>query len=109
MPFSCIYWVVLCSYGNYGKFSPSWRSAFNFAAGLGALTFVIGLLAIDEDTHCLDPNLDRRVDWIGATMITSGLVLFTFAIGDGETAPRRWKTGCEHPDSALGSDKAGQR
>ncbi|KAF9509240.1 hypothetical protein BS47DRAFT_1349492 [Hydnum rufescens UP504] len=71
----------------------SWRSAFLLNAGPGALTFVIGLLAIDPDRHHLDPNLDRRVDWIGAALITSGLVLFTFAIGDGETAVRGWRTG----------------
>jgi MFS family permease len=109
LPFSCIYWVGLCSYRRYGNFRQSWRSPFYFTAGLGALTFVIGLVAIDKDTHCLNPDLDRRVDWIGAALITSGLVLFTFAIGDGETAPHGWKTGCEHLDSSLGSTETGQR
>jgi hypothetical protein len=60
-------------------------------------------LAIDPDRHHLDPNLDQRVDWIGAALITSGLVLFTFAIGDGETAVRGWRTGCEHTVSFFQS------
>lgn len=74
---------------------PTWRSPFYFTAGLGALTFIIAFFAMDVDTHHLDPSLDRRVDWIGAFLVTSGLVLFTFAIGDGETAPQGWKTPCK--------------
>lgn len=38
----------------------------------------------------LDP--DRRIDWIGAAIITIGLVLFQFSISDGESAPQGWKT-----------------
>jgi len=40
----------------------------------------------------LDPALDRRVDWIGAFLVTSGLVLLTFSLGEGETAPNGWRT-----------------
>lgn len=54
----------------------------------------MGLLAIDKDTHHLDPSLDRRVDWCGAALVTSGLVLLVFALGDGETAkPHQWRSG----------------
>lgn len=48
---------------------------------------------MDRDTHHLDPSLDRRVDWVGAFLVTAGLVLLTFSLGDGETAqPKQWKT-----------------
>jgi hypothetical protein len=54
----------------------------------------LGFLAIDKDTHHLDPSLDRRVDWIGAALVTIGLVLLMFALGDGETAkPHQWRSG----------------
>lgn len=79
-----------CSY----HYRPSWKLAFYFQAGLAVLTAALGLVAIDKDTHHLDPSLDRRVDWIGAVLVTTGLVLLTFALGDGETAkPLQWRSG----------------
>lgn len=54
----------------------------------------MGVLAVDRDTHHLDPSVDRRVDWIGAALVTIGLVLLMFALGDGETAkPHQWRSG----------------
>lgn len=43
------------------------------------------------------PRSQRRrasqVDWFGAFLVTVGLVLFTFSLGDGETAkPSEWKS-----------------
>ncbi len=58
------------------------------------LTFITGLLALDQDTHHLDPTLDRRVDWIGAFLVTTALVFLTFSLGDGNAAPYGWRTGC---------------
>ena len=66
-----------------------------FIAGLAGLAFITGWLSIDEDTHHLDPALDRRVDWIGAFLVTSALVLLTFSLGEGEIAPDGWRTNCE--------------
>jgi len=61
---------------------------------LAAFTAVLGFVALDQDTHHLDPSLDRRVDWVGATFVTIGLVLLMFALGDGETAePHQWRSG----------------
>lgn len=37
----------------------------------------------------------KRVDWIGASLITVGLVLIMFVLGQGELAPQGWKTPCE--------------
>jgi hypothetical protein len=41
----------------------------------------------------LDP--DRRVDWIGAAIITLGLVLLQFSVSYAQDSPQGWKTGCE--------------
>ena len=47
----------------------------------------------------MDPDLpsqetDKRVDWIGAFLVTTGLVLIVFVFGQGEVAPRQWATPC---------------
>lgn len=57
------------------------------------MIFILAVLTMDPDTRHLDPSLDRRVDWVGAFLITAGLVLLVFSLGDGETAkPSQWKT-----------------
>ncbi|WRT67053.1 uncharacterized protein IL334_004019 [Kwoniella shivajii] len=38
-------------------------------------------------------NGERNVDWIGAALITVGLVLFLFSISVAQSAPQGWKTG----------------
>lgn len=47
---------------------------------------------------------DKRVDWVGAALVTVGLILMMFAISDGETAPNGWATGCK----SCPTKKAGQ-
>jgi hypothetical protein len=37
----------------------------------------------------------KRVDWIGALFITTGLVLIVFVLGQGALATNGWKTPCE--------------
>lgn len=37
---------------------------------------------------------DKRIDWIGAGLVTSGLVFIVFVLGQGELAEQRWATGC---------------
>ncbi|OBZ72344.1 hypothetical protein A0H81_07345 [Grifola frondosa] len=71
--------------------SPSWRSTFYFLTGLSALCFLMGVISIDKD----DPSVgqDRRVDWLGAFLITAGLVMIVFILSDGSIAPDGWKTG----------------
>ncbi|KAI6037704.1 major facilitator superfamily domain-containing protein [Pisolithus marmoratus] len=67
-----------------------WRGTFFMAAGLSALTLCGGLLSMRPDK--VDPDADRRVDWIGAALVTAGLVLIVFVLGQGEIAPQRWRT-----------------
>ncbi|KAF8992533.1 major facilitator superfamily domain-containing protein [Cyathus striatus] len=68
----------------------TWRSPFYFQTGLVFLCFIGGLVSIDKDLP--SSETDRRVDWIGAFLVTGGLVLIVFVLGQGEIAPDQWKT-----------------
>ncbi|KAF7378142.1 MFS general substrate transporter [Mycena sanguinolenta] len=72
------------------KTDPTWRSPFFLFAGMAALCLIGGLLTIDSDIPT--PDTDRRVDWIGAFLITVGLALLLFVLGQGQLAPNGWKT-----------------
>ncbi|KAG8835892.1 hypothetical protein FRC17_000442 [Serendipita sp. 399] len=61
----------------------SWRGVFYFAAGLGLIIFACGVISIGKDTH--HQEMDKRVDWLGAFLVTTGLVLLTYALSDGAT------------------------
>ncbi|KAF8553993.1 MFS general substrate transporter [Imleria badia] len=65
-----------------------WRATFFLAAGLSAMCVVSGILSFDPDN--ISSEVDARVDWIGAMLVTSGLVLIVFVLGQGPTAG--WKT-----------------
>ncbi|TBU55746.1 efflux transporter [Dichomitus squalens] len=69
----------------------SWRSTFWFLTGLSALCCVGGLMSIDADIPYALP--DKRIDWLGALLVTSGLVFIIFILSDGPIAPDGWKTG----------------
>ena len=51
-----------------------------------------GLYSIDADLP--SQETDKRVDWIGAFLVTTGLVLIVFVLGQGEIAPHQWATPC---------------
>ncbi|TDL21101.1 MFS general substrate transporter [Rickenella mellea] len=77
--------------GALTEFAPAtWRAPFFLSAGLASLCFIGGCFTIDADLPSKEE--DRRVDWIGATLVTTGLVLITFVLGQGELAPQGWKT-----------------
>lgn len=69
---------------------PKWRAALWLFAGLAAAVGTLGFLAVLPDRHL---DTDRRIDWVGAALVTSGLVLLMFAISSGEAAPQGWRTG----------------
>ncbi|KAJ7627026.1 putative efflux transporter [Roridomyces roridus] len=69
----------------------SWRSSFYLLAGISLLCAIGGLLLIDADLPSTEPN--RRVDWIGAFLVTVGLVFVVFALSEGSLASKGWKTG----------------
>jgi len=62
---------------------------FYLIFGLSILTMICGFFTIDRDIPSTE---DRRVDWIGASLVTSGLVLIVFVLSDGSIAPQGWKT-----------------
>lgn len=70
--------------------SPHWRSIFYLAAATSGLIGISGLISFDADV----PSAERvkRVDWIGASLVTIGLVLIIFVLGQGEIASDGWKT-----------------
>ncbi|EKM57838.1 uncharacterized protein PHACADRAFT_251711 [Phanerochaete carnosa HHB-10118-sp] len=68
----------------------TWRSVFFLMAGLGVACFAGGFFAIDKDLPSTEK--DRRVDWLGAFLVTAGLVLIVFVLSDGTIAPEGWGT-----------------
>ncbi|KAJ7776150.1 MFS general substrate transporter [Mycena metata] len=68
----------------------TWRSPFYLFAGMSALCAVGGLFAIDADLPSTEP--DRRVDWFGAFLVTAGLILLIFVLGQGQLASHGWRT-----------------
>jgi hypothetical protein len=63
-------------------------------AGLGFIASAVGFFFVPRDVLT---TADRRIDWIGAGLITVGLVLLQFVIADGENASHGWKTPCTYP------------
>ncbi|KDQ19374.1 hypothetical protein BOTBODRAFT_437663 [Botryobasidium botryosum FD-172 SS1] len=70
--------------------SISWRAVFFLSTGLAVATALLAWFVVDSDV--IDSEEDRRVDWLGAALVTVGLVLLTFVLGQGEVAPQQWKT-----------------
>lgn len=70
----------------------TWRSTFYLTVGLCALGITAGFYGIPPD-HA-STEVDKRVDWLGAFLVTAGLVLIVFVLADGEVAPKQWATPC---------------
>lgn len=69
----------------------TWRGALYCVAGLAFAVSICAFFLIPNDgSH----SSDRRVDWIGAVLVTVGLIFLLFAVSDGENAPNGWKTSC---------------
>ncbi|KAF8810246.1 MFS general substrate transporter [Phlegmacium glaucopus] len=72
--------------GVLTEFTPKeWRSPFYLLSALVAVILVSGLFSIDADLPSMET--DKRVDWIGAFFVTTGLVLIIFVLGQGDIAP----------------------
>lgn len=77
--------------GTLSQFTKqTWRSSFYLLAGFNFVVLVSGLFSIDADLP--SQETDKRVDWIGAALVTIGLVLIVFVLGQGELAPHKWAT-----------------
>ena len=63
---------------------------------LGATSFCAaagGVVSISPDSTDAYPQ-DRRIDWLGSILVTGGMVLIVFVLGQGESAPQGWNTPC---------------
>ncbi|EMD33363.1 hypothetical protein CERSUDRAFT_142330 [Gelatoporia subvermispora B] len=69
---------------------PTWRSTFFFTAGIGGLCLIGSFFTIPADQR--SQETDRRVDWLGAFLVTAALTLIIFALSDGTIAPKGWRT-----------------
>jgi MFS family permease len=67
--------------------SSHWRSPFYLVAVMSALTGISGMISFDADVISTE-----AVDWIGASLVTVGLVLIVFVLGQGQVASQGWKT-----------------
>lgn len=57
---------------------------------------MIGVLySVDADVPSTESAEDRKMDWLGVALVTVGLVLVFFVLGEGESAPKAWATPCE--------------
>ena len=74
------------------RYRETWRSSFYLLTGLIFTILLSGLYSIDADLP--SQETDKRVDWIGALLVTTGLVLIVFVLGQGDIAPRQWATPC---------------
>lgn len=71
----------------------TWCWYFWIGTILSAITSLTAYLSIPSDIaekRAAASNIE--MDWLGACLIISGLVLFTFAIIDSSHAPKGWKT-----------------
>jgi hypothetical protein len=64
-----------------------------FSPGFTFLCFLGGLISIDNDVP--SEEVDKRIDWLGAFLVTAGLVLIVFVLSQGELAPQGWSTPCK--------------
>ncbi|KAG8957580.1 hypothetical protein FRC00_003783 [Tulasnella sp. 408] len=69
----------------------SWRAMFFILCGMTALAGLAVFYVVPKDVR--SENRDKRVDWVGAAVITTSLVLLLFVLAQGEVASNQWKTG----------------
>jgi glycerol uptake facilitator-like aquaporin len=69
----------------------TWRWYFWIGSFLAAITAVTSYFTIPSDTS-ERRGLGIKMDWIGAVLISSGLILVVFAITDSSHAPQGWAT-----------------
>lgn len=68
-----------------------WGWYFWIGAALTAITMVSAYFSIPSD-HAERRKQGIKMDFAGAVLIVSGLILFVFAITDSSHAPKGWKT-----------------
>ncbi|KIR31181.1 efflux protein [Cryptococcus deuterogattii 99/473] len=72
----------------------AWQYVFFILAGLSLFPVVGGVFSIPPEPSKKD-NGNRRVDWMGAFLITAGLSLFSFALTQSGLVEKGWRTPCK--------------
>jgi MFS family permease len=71
----------------------TWAWYFWIGCILAATTGVTAYMTIPSDVQEKRTASNKvKMDWLGAILIVTGLILFTFAIIDSSHAPNQWKT-----------------
>ncbi|KAH9024608.1 major facilitator superfamily domain-containing protein [Lactarius hengduanensis] len=67
----------------------TWRTPIFLLTGVALAFTILGFFVFEEDEPSTEE--DTRVDWIGAALITAGLVLIVFVLSDSPTARKGWR------------------
>lgn len=67
---------------------------FYLVAGLSLLPLV-GILLVAKSSESTSEPVDKRIDWLGGLMFTSGSVLLFFCLSQAFSAPNGWATPCK--------------
>lgn len=71
----------------------TWGWYFWIGTIMASITTVVAYLTVPSDVQeKRNSNSRPSMDWLGAVLIVSGLILFTFSIIDSAQAPRKWNT-----------------
>ncbi|WWC69719.1 uncharacterized protein I206_103662 [Kwoniella pini CBS 10737] len=74
-----------------GAGTRSWQFVFFILAGLALIPIVAGTFVIPRDPpQTITATTNRRIDWLGAFLITAGLCLFSFAITQSGLVENGW-------------------
>ncbi|WVQ98567.1 hypothetical protein IAU59_005694 [Kwoniella sp. CBS 9459] len=68
----------------------AWQYTFFILAGMALIPIVLGFFTIPNDQVKATPGGNRKIDWLGAFIITTALSLFTFALTQSGLTAKGW-------------------
>ncbi|OCF39008.1 efflux protein [Kwoniella heveanensis CBS 569] len=68
----------------------AWQYTFFILAGMALVPIVLGFFTIPNDKVKATPGGNRKIDWLGAFLITVALCLFTFALTQSGLTAKGW-------------------
>jgi hypothetical protein len=85
-------WVLVKSNKGAKTARTTWRGGLWVLAALAGFIAFVAIFYIPSDGYSV---ADKRIDWVGAALITVGLIFLQFVISDAPGASEGWKTPCE--------------